>query len=215
QGFARHWLHNGFVQVDNEKMSKSLHNFFTIRDVLKEYRPEEVRFFLLGAHYRKPINYSQEELEQARACVKRLYTALQAAPLEVEAVAGEHTTRFVAAMDDDFNTPGGIAVFFELARDINRAQDQGDTQAAIRLAAELRALGGRLGLLQDDPEQYLKSAGGSAQGPDDATIDGWVAERNAARAGGDYARADEIRDQLAAAGITVLDGAQGTAWRRD
>ncbi len=213
--FARHWLHNGFVQVDNEKMSKSLHNFFTIRDVLKEYRPEEMRFFLIGAHYRKPINYSQDELEQARACVKRLYTALEAAPDDGVDAGGPHTERFVAALDDDFNTPGAIAVLFELARDINRALEKGEQQQAGALAAELRALGARLGVLQDEPEHYLKSAGGASGGPDDATVDAWVAERNAARAGGDYARADEIRDRLTAAGITVLDGADGTAWRRD
>jgi len=213
-GFARHWLHNGFVQVDNEKMSKSLHNFFTIRDVLQRYRPEELRFLLLGAHYRKPINYSQDELEQARAGLRRLYTALHEQPLAAPATDDKHSARFVAAMDDDFNTPGAIAVLFDLARELNRAREKANGDVAARLGAQLRSLGGRLGLLQDDPQRYLKSAGGVAEGPDDAAIEALVSERSAARKGGDWGRADEIRDQLVALGIELLDGAGQTTWRR-
>lgn len=213
-GFARHWMHNGFVNVDNEKMSKSLDNFFSIRDVLKTYRPEEIRFFLLGAHYRKPINYSQDELDQSRACVKRLYTAIQGTTLLQDPVAGEHTTRFLAAMDDDFNTPGAISELFDLARAANRAREEGDADAAARLASELHALGGRLGLLQDDPERYLKSGGGTDDGADDAAIEALVVARTAARTAGDWGRADEIRDELNALGVDLLDGSGATSWRR-
>lgn len=212
--FARHWLHNGFVQVDNEKMSKSLHNFFTIRDVLQRYRPEELRFFLLGAHYRKPINYSREELDQARAGLRRLYTAMQDRPEVSTPENGDHTARFTAAMDDDFNTPGAIAVLFDLARDLNRAKEQSNAGSAARLASELRTLGGRLGLLQDDPERYLKSAGGEAAGPQDEQIEALVQARSAAREGGDWGAADQIRDQLAQMGIELLDAAGQTTWRR-
>ncbi|MFK8015518.1 MAG: cysteine--tRNA ligase [Gammaproteobacteria bacterium] len=214
-GFAKHWLHNGFVQVDDEKMSKSLGNFFTIRDVLKVYRPEEMRFFLLGAQYRKPINYSQDELDQARACVKRLYTTLAGFEHLPDVATGKHSDAFIAAMDDDFNTPGAIAVLFDLARLANRAREEGDLEMAAQLASELRTLGGRLGLLQDDPESYLKSAGGQAAETDDAAIDELVAARTAARAAGDWGKADELRDQLAKLGIALLDGANGTSWQRE
>lgn len=216
-GFARHWLHNGFVQVDEEKMSKSLGNFFTIRDVLKQYRAEEMRFFLLGAHYRKPINYSDDELDQSRSCVKRLYTALvNAGSALPEAAAGEATRQFTDAMNDDFNTPGAIAVLFDLARQINRAAEQGEAASAAALGAELRVLGGRLGLLQDDPAVYLRSAGGrAADGLTDEAIEALIQERKAARDARDFARADEIRDALKADGVTLLDSADGTGWQRD
>ena len=218
-GFARYWLHNGFVQVNNEKMAKSLGNFFTIREVLELYRPEELRFFLMSTLYRKPINHSDEELEQARAALKRLYTALSAAgagPLEA-AAPGAATDAFVNAMDDDFNTPGAIAVLFDLARQINRAAQDGDPARAGALGAELRALGHRLGILQDDPEVFLKSAGGagdSATGLADDEIDAMVQARTQARAARDFARADELRDALDAAHVELLDGPDGTTWRR-
>ncbi|MEO1575716.1 MAG: cysteine--tRNA ligase, partial [Pseudomonadota bacterium] len=170
-GFARHWLHNGFVNVDEVKMSKSLGNFFTIRDVLKVYRPEELRFFLMGPLYRRPINYSDHELEQARAGLRRLYTALANAPsIDPSPAPGEADRQFREAMDDDFNTPGAFAVLFDLAREVNKAVSAGDDPAAARAAGELRRLGGILGLLQDDPDAYLKSAGGADAG-DDALTD--------------------------------------------
>ncbi|MEM6640419.1 MAG: cysteine--tRNA ligase [Pseudomonadota bacterium] len=223
-GFARHWLHNGFVNVDDEKMSKSLGNFFTIRDVLKVYRPEELRFFLMGAHYRKPINYSDDELDQARAGLRRLYIALcnadqTAPPSQLTALAdltSDTALSFRAAMDDDFNTPGAIAVLFDLARQINRAADQDRREDAAELALELRSLGHGLGLLAGDANAYLKSAGGAdaTDGLTDDDVDTLVAARNAARAQRDFTEADRIRDELVAARIELCDGADGTTWQR-
>ncbi len=212
--FVNYWMHNGFVRVNEEKMSKSLGNFFILRDVLQSYRAEEIRYFILGSHYRSPLNYSEEQLDNARAALQRLYAALLDTEL-VEPPAGhEYQQRFEAALADDFNTAVAIAVLFDLVRDINRAKQEAD-DARHALASLLRYLGGIIGLLQADPEAFLKSAPGSGDsGLSDDRIEALVEQRLQARAARDWASADEIRDQLTAAGIEIEDGPEGTRWRR-
>ena len=205
--FVNYWMHNGFVRVDNEKMSKSLGNFFTIREILQKYDAEVVRFFILRAHYRSPLNYSDAHLDDARSALTRLYTALKGVPPEIGPVdwAGSAAARFHAAMDDDFNTPEAISVLFDLAGEANR----GDAAAA-RL---LRALGGTLGLLQREAEIFLKGDA-PAGGLEEAAIENLIAARQTARKAKNFAESDRIRDELAAAGIVVEDGSGGTTWRR-
>ncbi len=205
------WMHNGFVRVDDEKMSKSLGNFFTIRDVLARYQPEVLRFFLLGSHYRSALNYSDAALDAAREGLTRFYLALDRAGASSPATPdSEFVARFDAAMQDDFNTPGAIAVLFELVRELNRAEQSARVAS---LAATLRHLGGVLGLLQDDPQAFLKG-GAVGEGPSDADIDALVQARLDARKARDFARADAIRAELTDAGIVLEDGAGGTTWRR-
>jgi len=214
--FLNFWIHNGFVQVDQEKMSKSLGNFFTVREILKNYRAEEIRYFILASHYRSPLNYSQENLEHGRAALTRLYTALRGlTPARAEGACATYKDSFHAAMDDDFNTPEAIAVLFELARDINKCRDS-DPQQASALAACLLQLGKVLGLLQADPDDYLQgSAGRSADTAlSDEVIDALIARRLEARAQRDWTEADRIRDELEAKGIVLEDGPAGTTWRR-
>ena len=202
---ARYWMHNGFVTRDNEKMSKSLGNFFTIQEILARFDAETTRFFVVRSHYRSALNYSDSHIEDARTALKRLYTSLQAVPPQSEAVAidwsAPYADRFKAAMDQDFGTPEAVAVLFDLASEVNRS-------GSPQLSALLRALGGVLGILQSPPEVFLRA--GSAV--DTAYIDTLIAQRQAAKAGRDFARADAIRAELLALGIVLKDSAQGTSW---
>ena len=209
--YVNYWMHSGMVQVDEVKMSKSLGNFFTIREVLKAYDAETVRYFLLSSHYRSQLNYTEENLNQARASLERLYTALRDVPVVAHPgqPIGDYAERFNQAMDDDFNVPEALPVLFELARDINRASSEQPQQAAL-LAAELRALAAVLGILQQDAQQFLQ-----AGGDDVAQIEALIAERNAARASKDWPRADAARQQLSALQIELEDTPQGTKWRRN
>jgi len=212
--FVNVWMHNGFVEVDQEKMSKSLGNFFTIREILRHYPGEVVRLFILGSHYRSPLNYSEENLHHAAASLERLYLALRGVPDrpgegEVE---GQWADRFQEAMDDDFNTPEALAVLFELAREVNRLKDRSEGKA-VPLAGELRRLGAILGLLQTDPDRYLRRERGDG-GLSDREIEALVAARNAARKGKEWEEADRIRDRLQEAGVILEDGGGGTTWRR-
>ena len=211
--FVNVWMHNGFVRVDDEKMSKSLGNFFTVREILAKYRPEEVRYFILTSHYRSPLNYSLEHLDNARAALTRFYTALRDLPAGgTEIVGTDFETRFNAAMDDDFNTAEALAVLFDLVREINRARDADEAERAAGLGMLLRRLGAILGILQDDAQAFLK--GGATQGPDDSAIDDLIARRDAARAAKDWAEADRLRDELKQLGIVLEDAGGETSWRR-
>ncbi|QNU44571.1 cysteine--tRNA ligase [Mixta calida] len=211
--YVNYWMHSGMVMVDREKMSKSLGNFFTIRDVLQHFDAETVRYFLMSGHYRSQLNYGEENLKQARAALERLYTALRHTDASAEPAGGEaFVARFREAMDDDFNTPEAYSVLFDLAREVNRLKAE-DKAAADGLAARLRELAGVLGLLAQDPEQFLQ--GGAAQDNDEvAEIEALIKMRNDARKAKDWAQADVARDKLNALGIVLEDGPQGTTWRR-
>ena len=211
--FVNTWMHNGFVRVNEEKMSKSLGNFFTIRDVLKEFDPEVVRFFILKAHYRSPLNYSDAHLEEAKQGLTRLYNAL--ASVEDIPNYGKASTwrsRFVAVMNDDFNTPEAIAVLFDLASEVNRAQGQDKAT----LAATLKALGGMLNFLQRDPTAFLQMGSKNESGLQAQDIEDQIAARAAAKQAKDFAKADLIRKTLLEQGIVLEDKPGGiTEWRRE
>jgi cysteinyl-tRNA synthetase len=206
--FVNTWMHIGFVRVDNEKMSKSLGNFFTIREILKKYDAEVVRFFIVRAHYRSPLNYSDQHLDDARGALTRLYTALKDVPRGMQTVdwALPQAERFRAAMDDDFNTPEAVAVLFELAAEANR----GDRSAAVLL----RALGAQLGLLEREATEFLRAGVAGESGLAEADIERLIDQRAVAKKSKDFATADRIRQTLSGAGILLEDGAAGTTWRR-
>ncbi|MEJ2564592.1 MAG: cysteine--tRNA ligase [Gammaproteobacteria bacterium] len=234
--FVNYWMHNGFVQINEEKMSKSLGNFFTVREVLKQYRPEVVRYFILSSHYRSPLNYSQENLDSAKAALHRFYTALRDVPVveggDIAADDSDYEARFRAAMDDDFNTPEAMAVLFDLARDVNRAKSEGNQEEASRLAGILKNFGAVLGLLQDNPREWLRGGGTTIHAQSahleitthpatvtvtlgDEKIQELIQKRLAARKAKNWAESDRIRDELKAQGIILEDRPDGiTDWRR-
>ncbi|MGB6976457.1 MAG: cysteine--tRNA ligase [Gammaproteobacteria bacterium] len=209
--FVNTWIHVGYVQINNEKMSKSLGNFFTIREVVKQYQPEIIRYFMFASHYRSPINYSTDNLISAQAALTRAYTTLRGLPVVKEIDFGEFRQQFQEAMDDDFNTPVALAVLFEMIREINRLKDDGDQTAAARLANGLKTLGNTLGILQQNPETFLQMGLSPEQINE---IEQLIAARNAARKNKDYAEADRVRQTLLTMGITLEDTTSGTIWRR-
>ncbi|WP_068994353.1 cysteine--tRNA ligase [Kangiella sediminilitoris] len=215
--FANTWIHTGMVQVDKEKMSKSLGNFFTIRDVLKQYRPESVRYFLMSGHYRSQLSYTQANLESADASLERLYTALRGvdesqATDESYDILEKAQQDFIEAMDDDFNVPEAMPVLFDLAKEVNRLKDD-DMAKAATVAVKLKELAGVLSLLQHDPEEFLKSGAGESDVTDE-DIEALIQERLQARGDKNWELADKIRDQLHALNVELEDGAGGTSWRR-
>ncbi len=205
--FVNIWMHNGFVRVNEEKMSKSLDNFFTVREVLKQYRPEIIRFFILSSHYRSPLNYSDEQLDEAQSALTRLYNALRGINITEPHLENRYLERFKQAMDDDFNTPVALAILFDLARELNKSKTQ-------RLAATLKHLGDILGILQEEPEAFLKGSPVS-EGLSETEINHLIQKRLTAKNNKNWTEADSIRDQLKAAGIAVEDTPDGkTTWRR-
>ncbi|MEQ4453315.1 cysteine--tRNA ligase [Kosakonia sp. YIM B13605] len=216
--YVNYWMHSGMVMVDREKMSKSLGNFFTVRDVLKYYDAETVRYFLMSGHYRSQLNYSEENLKQARSALERLYNALRG----TDSNNAEHRyfengelfqKRFCDAMDDDFNTPEAYSVLFDLAREVNTLKHDGDSLGANAAAKKLRELAGVLGLLEQDPDLFLQS-GAQADDSEVAEIEKLIQQRLDARKAKDWAAADAARDRLNEMGIVLEDGPQGTTWRR-
>lgn len=211
--FVNLWMHNGFVRVDDEKMSKSLNNFFTVREVLKKYKAEEIRFFILASHYRSPLNYALANLDEARAALKGLYTSLRGISTNDE-TDEDYLIRFNEVMDDDFNTPKAISLLHELARETNRAKDR-DVVKAQKLASTLKMLAGILGFLQDSPEEFLKrGVGTDISGLTDEEIQSLVEQREQARKDKNFTESDRIRDLLTSQGITLEDAAEGTIWQR-
>lgn len=208
--FVKHWVHSGHVQVNREKMSKSLGNFFTIREVLAKYQPEVVRYFLIASHYRSPINYSEDNLQSAYQALERFYLALRDLPDEEEQDQDfEH--RFNEAMNDDFNTPVALAVLFDLAREINRLRVEEEIQRAAALASLLKRLGNVLGILQHIPDDFLQRG---LKATDMKQIEELIVKRNQARSDKNWLEADRIRDQLIEMGVAIEDGAKGTTWRK-
>ncbi|MEM5515232.1 cysteine--tRNA ligase [Pseudoalteromonas sp. AS84] len=209
--YVNTWIHTGMVQVNKEKMSKSLDNFFTVREVLKAYDAESVRYFLISGHYRSQLNYSQENLDQARSSLERIYTALRdVEPVECDLEGNEFVAKFRKAMNDDFNTPEALPVLFELAKELNRVKDTDAGQAG-KLAFILRSLGEVLGVAQQAPEAFLQ---GGQDDDEVATIEALIVKRNEARASKNWAAADEARDALNALGVILEDSAGKTTWRK-
>lgn len=213
--YVNYWMHSGMVMVDKEKMSKSLNNFFTIRDVLAYYDAETVRYFLLSGHYRSQLNYTEENLKQARTALERLYTSLRGTDANAQSAGGEaFEAQFIEAMNDDFNTPEAYSVLFDLAREVNRLKTV-NMEAANGLAAVLRKLAKVLGLLEQQPEHFLQSGAQADDADEVEKIEALIQQRNDARKNKDWAAADAARDALTAMGIVLEDGPQGTTWRRN
>ncbi len=211
--FVNYWLHAGAVRVNKEKMSKSLGNFFTIREVLAKFPAETVRYLLTASHYRSQIDYAENALVEAQSALDRLYTAMDQLELSDVPLDGPYLNRFNAAMDDDFNTREAISVLFEMAREVNRLKRDTNPQASV-LASQMRSLGNILGLLELDPQLHLKGEAGEGDLAD-ADIDVLVTKRNQAKIDRDFALSDQIRDQLKGAGIVVEDSKEGTRWKRE
>jgi len=211
---VNYWMHNGFVRIDDEKMSKSLGNFFTVREVLKKYSPEVVRYFILTSHYRSPLNYSDESLEQAKSALTRYYTALR--DIEPQADVNwqedkEFGTRFAEAMDDDFNTALALSVMADVRQSLNKASENNDAKQAQYLAGLLVSFGTILGLFQQSAERFLL---GSNDEDEVTKIESLIKQRNTARAEKDWAKADQVREELTAMGIVLEDNAGKTSWRK-
>lgn len=209
--FASLWMHTGMIRIDKEKMSKSLDNFFTIEDILTQFPAEAVRYFLLSGHYRSAINYSEDNLNMAKAAIERLYTALRGLPDTAAPTTHEAIDRFKAVMDDDFNTPEALSVLFELAHHINRYRDEAKMDEAASHGALLKSLGAILGILQNNPDQYLQ--GDVDQ--NDGQIKQLIQAREQARSDKNWAESDRIRDELTAKGIILEDTSNGTNWRKE
>ncbi len=212
QKFVNYWLHAGYLQIEKEKMSKSLGNFFTIRDILSEFSPEVLRYFLVAGHYRSPLNFSKELLQQARQSLERFYTALRDLPPADDLLHSPFEQNFIEAMNDDFNTPIAFSVLFELAHEIQRLREK-NLPAAASHGALLRKLGGVLGILQDNPTQFLQASQKVAV--DVIKVESLIAARNQARADKNWAEADRIRKELASMSVVLEDGAGGTTWKID
>jgi len=211
--FVNYWLHAGAVRVNKEKMSKSLGNFFTIREVLAKFPAEIVRYLLTASHYRSQIDYAEDALVEAQRALDRLYTAMDQLELQYVSLEGPYLDRFNSAMDDDFNTREAISVLFEMAREVNRLKRDTDPQAAV-LASQMRGLGNILGLLELDPQAYLKGEAGEGDLAD-ANVDALVVQRQQAKLDRNFALSDQIRDQLKVAGIVLEDSKEGTVWKRE
>jgi len=209
--FVNTWMHAGYLQIDKEKMSKSLGNFFTIRDLLKEHAPEVLRFFLITSHYRSPLQYSDSVIHQSRNALERFYTALRDLPQADTIKDSQYEQQFILAMDDDFNAPVAFSVLFELAHEIQRLREK-DLQAAAEHGALLRQLGDVLGILQDDPQQFLQS-GAKNLVVDAIKIEALIVARNQARANKNWSEADRVRSELAAMSVVLEDGPTGTSWK--
>jgi|TARA_B110000977_G_scaffold163224_1_gene209047 cysteinyl-tRNA synthetase len=211
--FVNYWLHAGAVRVNKEKMSKSLGNFFTIREVLAKFPAEIVRYLLTASHYRSQIDYAEDALVEAQRALDRLYTAMDQLELQYVSLEGPYLDRFNSAMDDDFNTREAISVLFEMAREVNRLKRDTDPQAAV-LASQMRGLGNILGLLELDPQAYLRGEAGEGDLAD-ANVDALVVQRQQAKLDRNFALSDQIRDQLKVAGIVLEDSKEGTVWKRE
>ncbi len=216
--FVNVWMHNGFVRINEEKMSKSLGNFFTVREVLKQYRAEAIRFFVLSSQYRSPLNYSNGQLDDAGMALTRLYTALRGVEVQSdnrEMIRTDYSERFKQAMDDDFNTPVAVSVLFDMARELNKEKNN-NAELANQLASELKELSHVLGILQDDPESFLQAGGGASEGGlGEQAIEQLIEQRTQAKQNKDWTLADKIRDDLKQQGIVLEDVATGTHWRRE
>ena len=208
--FATYWMHTGSLRIDQEKVSKSLDNFITIKDALKSFSSEVLRYFLISSHYRSPMNYSIDGLTEAQASLDRLYTALKDCEIQVDEVENEFSFQYRAMMDDDFNVPGALAVLFDIAKSINLLKDSDQFDQANQLATTLVSLAKPLGVLQQDPEEYLKTG---VQLSEDK-IDGLISERELARKNKDFKKSDQIRDELVSMNIVLEDSIDGTSWRR-